>query len=142
MTNFWRRSKIVTSSSRSRAKNFPPSRRRHKTLSLASGQVFDTLHFAVKVGIPAGDDSSEFFWISPFEPRGGKYTGRINNTPRMVKTVKLGQTIEFSEDEIVDWLYTEDGKMRGNFTACAMLKHEPPDQVEAVKREFGLSCDP
>ena len=99
-------------------------------------------HFAVKVGIPAGDDSSEFFWLSPFEPRGGKYTGRINNTPRMAKTVKLGQTIEFSEDEIVDWLYTEDGKMRGNFTACVLLKREPPDQREAAKKEFGLSCDP
>jgi uncharacterized protein YegJ (DUF2314 family) len=99
-------------------------------------------HLAVKVGIPHGDDGSEFFWLSPFEPRGGKYTGRINNTPRMAKTVKFGQVIEFSEDEIVDWLYLEDGKMRGNFTACAMLKREPADQAEAMRKEFGLSCDP
>jgi hypothetical protein len=34
----------------------------------------------------------------------------------------------------------EDGKMRGNFTACALLKREPADQAEAMKKQFGLSC--
>ena len=45
-----------------------------------------------------------------------------------------GQVIEFTEAEIVNWLYVEGGKMRGNFTACAMLKREPPDQLEAAKK--------
>ena len=98
-------------------------------------------HLAVKVGIPTDNDGKEYFWISPFEPRGGKYSGRINNTPRAAKTVKFGQVIEFSQDEIVDWLYAENGKMIGNFTACALLKREPPDQVEAMKKQYGLSCD-
>jgi uncharacterized protein YegJ (DUF2314 family) len=95
-------------------------------LALARAPRPTITHMAVKIGIPAGDDSSEFFWLSPFEPRGGKYTGRINNTPRTVTTVKFGQIVEFAEDEIVDWLYTEGDKMLGNFTACALLKHEPP----------------
>jgi uncharacterized protein YegJ (DUF2314 family) len=55
--------------------------------------------------------------------------------------VKLGQLVEFSEAEIVDWLYMEGGKMHGNFTACALLKREPPDQLEAMKKQYGLSCD-
>ena len=55
--------------------------------------------------------------------------------------MKFGQVIEFSESEIVDWLYTENGKMIGNFTACALLKREPPDQLEAMKKQYGLSCD-
>jgi uncharacterized protein YegJ (DUF2314 family) len=110
-------------------------------LALARAPKPSIDHFAVKVGIPAGD-TTEYFWISPFEPRDGKYTGRINNTPRLAKTVQFGQIIEFSEGEIVDWLYNEDGKMRGNFTACVLLKREPPAQREAAKKEFGLSCDP
>jgi uncharacterized protein YegJ (DUF2314 family) len=97
--------------------------------------------FAVKVGIRAGDDN-EFFWISPFERRGRKFVGILNNTPRMAKSVKLGQLIEFSESQIVDWLYREGGRMHGNFTACALLKHEPEDQAEAFKKEHGLNCDP
>src|SRR5262245_46307660 len=110
-------------------------------LTLARAPRPTTTNFAVKIGIPAEGNRTEYFWIQPFAQHGSKYAGRINNTPRMVKTVKFGQTIEFSEDEIVDWVYHESGKMHGNYTACALLKHEPPDQAEAFKKEFGLSCD-
>jgi uncharacterized protein YegJ (DUF2314 family) len=97
--------------------------------------------YAVKVGIRAGDDK-EFFWISPFERRSLRFVGIINNTPRMATSVRPGQVIQFSENEIVDWLYREGGRMHGNFTACALLKREPPDEAEAFKREHGLTCDP
>ena len=99
---------------------------------------------AVKVAISGDNDAREFFWITPFQQRGAKFSGRINNTPRLVKTVKLGQIIAFSQDEIVDWTYhdSDSGKTEGNFTACALLKRDPPDQAEAFKKQFGLSCDP
>jgi uncharacterized protein YegJ (DUF2314 family) len=110
-------------------------------LALARDPRPSATNLAVKIAIPAGN-SNEYFWLAPFEPRGEKFAGRINNTPRMAKQVKFGQVVEFTEGEIVDWLYMEDGKMRGNFTACALLKHEPPDQAEAMKKQFELSCDP
>ena len=99
---------------------------------------------AVKVAISGDNDAREFFWITPFQQRGAKFSGRINNKPRQVKTVKLGQIIAFSQDEIVDWTYhdSDSGKTEGNFTACALLKRDPPDQAEAFKKQFGLSCDP
>ena len=110
-------------------------------LALARAPRPTASKLAVKIAIPAGDDD-EYFWVSQFAPRGDKYGGHINNTPRSAKQVKFGQVVEFSEAEIVDWLYMEDGKMRGNFTACALLKREPADQAEAMRKEFGLSCDP
>jgi uncharacterized protein YegJ (DUF2314 family) len=55
--------------------------------------------------------------------------------------VKLGQTITFKQGDVVDWLYRENGKMFGNFTACALLKHVPPSEMEAFKREYRLNCD-
>ena len=110
-------------------------------LALARAPRPTATNLAVKIAIPAGD-SNEYFWLAPFEPRGGdKYAGRISNTPRLAKQVKLGQVVEFSEAEIVDWVYMENGKMRGNFTACALLKREPAEQVEAMKKQYGLSCD-
>jgi len=109
-------------------------------LALARAPRPTASKLAVKIAIPAGDDD-EYFWVSQFAPRGDKYGGRINNTPRAAKQVKLGQLVEFSEAEIVDWLYMEDGKMRGNFTACALLKREPADQLEAMKKQYGLSCE-
>jgi uncharacterized protein YegJ (DUF2314 family) len=96
--------------------------------------------YAVKIAVAEGDER-EFFWISPFRERNRQFTGQINNTPRLVKTVKNGQTITFAEHEIVDWLYREDGRMHGNYTACAILKREPRDQADAVIKQFGLNCE-
>jgi uncharacterized protein YegJ (DUF2314 family) len=109
-------------------------------LALAHAPRPTASKLAVKIAIAAGDDD-EYFWVAQFAPRGDKYGGKINNTPRAAKQVKLGQLVEFSEAEIVDWLYMEGGKMHGNFTACARLKREPPDQLEAMKKQYGLSCD-
>jgi uncharacterized protein YegJ (DUF2314 family) len=83
----------------------------------------------------------EYFWVTPFNQQGARFSGRIDNTPRSVTSVKLGQMLVFSEPEIVDWLYVDEGKMKGSYTACALLKREPKDQIEAVKRRFGLDCD-
>jgi uncharacterized protein YegJ (DUF2314 family) len=97
--------------------------------------------FAVKVAITEGDET-EFFWIAPFTQLKNEFSGEINNTPQLVKKVKLGQTITFKEDEIVDWLYQDRGRMRGNFTACVLLKREPPEEAEEFRKELGLRCDP
>jgi len=109
-------------------------------LALVRARQMTVTKLAVKIPIPAGDDD-EYFWLTEIGQHGDTYVGRINNTPRAAKQVKFGQVIQFSESEIVDWLYMEDGKMRGNFTACAMLKREPPDQLEAMKKKYGLSCE-
>jgi uncharacterized protein YegJ (DUF2314 family) len=96
--------------------------------------------YAVKIGIPAGNDT-EFFWISPFEERSRRFTGKINNTPKAAK-VKFGQMISFSQNDIVDWLYRENGGMQGNYTACAIVEHAPPQERQGLIKQFGLSCQP
>ena len=100
----------------------------------------DASDFAVKVGLKAGDDT-EYFWISPFREEGEGFKGVLNNQPRMVKNVAMGDEISFARAEIVDWLYYSNGKMVGNFTACAMLRREKEsDRIEFEKR-FGLRCE-
>lgn len=110
-------------------------------LALARKPRQTTTDFAVKILI-SDKDQDEYFWISRFQERGGKFYGRIDNTPQLVKTVKFGQTITFEEREIVDWLYMDNGRMRGNLILCVLLKCEPPDEANAVRRHYGLTCDP
>lgn len=95
---------------------------------------------AVKVGLEEGNDT-EYFWISNFVERDGWITGRIDNTPRLVKRVREGDEIGFATDDVVDWLYRENGKMFGNFTGCVLLRRQPPAEAEKFKRRFGLDCD-
>lgn len=96
--------------------------------------------FAVKVAIRDGEQA-EYFWITPFTTKDGAFSGEINNTPRLVHSVKLGQTITFDKSEIVDWMYLDGDKMKGNYTACALLKSASKREVEEFKKRFGLDCD-
>jgi len=109
-------------------------------LALARNRRPATEGFAVKVAIREGADA-EYFWIHPFEHNGGRFSGAINNTPRSVRKVKMGDKITFTEREIVDWIYMDDGKMKGNYTACAVLKNASRQEKEAFKKKFGLDCD-
>ena len=109
-------------------------------LAVARAAKAPTEGFAVKVAVRE-NNHAEYFWITPFETKDGKFTGKINNTPRTTRKVTMGQAISFTESEIVDWMYFDNGKMKGNYTACALIKREPKQQQEAFKQRFGLECD-
>lgn len=98
--------------------------------------------FALKVGIMKGDDT-EYFWVTDFAAKGGaKFEGEINNEPRIVDSVKLGDRYTFTRSQIVDWLYVDETqqKMVGNFTMCALLTQEPPAEAEQIRRQYKLDC--
>lgn len=96
-------------------------------------------NFAVKVGIQDGGQM-EYFWIAPFKLNGDMIIGNINNTPRLVKNVQNKQQITFHINDVTDWMYVENGKMKGNYSACVLLKNEPKEQADAFKKKFGLEC--
>lgn len=98
--------------------------------------------FAVKLLVRDGD-KGEYFWITDLERKGDRFTGRLNNTPRSVATVREGQIMEFGRSEIRDWMYVDDKRQRmvGNFTACALLTKESRKSAEEMKRATGLVCD-
>ena len=98
-------------------------------------------NYAVKIGIP-DRENVEYFWISRFVQIDGLLIGKIDNTPRSVKNVRKGERISFKESDVVDWLYRENGKMIGDYTACALIKKEPKEHAEAFKKQHGLNCDP
>jgi uncharacterized protein YegJ (DUF2314 family) len=95
--------------------------------------------FAVKVAVREGRNT-EYFWIHPFERKSDRFSGQLNNTPRSVRNVKAGQTITFSEKEIVDWTYMDGTAMKGNYTACALLASAPRQERETFYKKFGLDC--
>ena len=99
-----------------------------------------TSHFAVKVGIKDDADGVEYFWITPFTEKDGRYSGRIDNDPNTVKNVKLGDTIRFGQDEIVDWLYLDGTDMKGNYTACELFRRAPRHEAEEAIKRFRMSC--
>ena len=111
-------------------------------LSKAKNPAPNTVSYFIKVGVKDGADI-EYFWIGDFENTGKKFTGVINNQPRIVENVEAGDEHEFSKDEIVDWMYVDTAKksMFGNFTLCAILSHEPAADAAAAMKKYGLVCE-
>lgn len=102
----------------------------------------DEMSFALKVGIKQGKQV-EYFWITPFAAEGDHFIGTINNEPELISNVRFGQRYKFSRSDIFDWTYADrkSRKTKGNFTACALLTHEPPEQAAEFRRKYGLECE-
>lgn len=93
-------------------------------------------------GFEGAPHGLEFVWVRPFEQQDSRYVGKLRNEPQSVKDLKAGDAIAFDEKDIVDWTYFDDGKMKGNFTACALLKRRPQEEMQAFKKAYGLDCEP
>jgi uncharacterized protein YegJ (DUF2314 family) len=113
-------------------------------LKIAAAPPPKTEAFAVKVAIREGAQA-EYFWILPFEPKAGSqgdtFTGKLDNTPRLVRNTRMGDTLNFTKAEIVDWMYIDNGVMKGNATACAVMRKGTQKDRDAFKKRFGLDCD-
>ena len=108
-----------------------------KFLTLAKNPGPTMGGFSVKIAIPAAN-GAEFFWIHPFAHVDDRFIGQINNPPRSAVNLKMGDTVSFVKNEIVDWMYMDAGRMRGNYSAHAILKSARPKDREVFKRRFGL----
>lgn len=110
-------------------------------LALAASPPPDVGAFAVKVSIAEGD-YQEHFWVTPFEiTKDGTFLGQIGNRPRIALGVAEADYISFRRADVVDWTYRKEGKMHGNFTACARLSYETDKNAARFREQYGLTCE-
>lgn len=76
--------------------------------------------FALKVGISNGTNT-EHFWCGNIEGTRESSTCVIDNEPEVVTTVKLGQRIEVKQEQISDWMYHLNGKIKGGETIRVII---------------------
>ena len=111
-------------------------------LKLAKSPPDHFSSFALKVAVSQAGNT-EYFWVTDFKQKGAaQFTGEINNEPRLVKTVKLGQRYSFTRTQIVDWIYMDEAeqKMMGNFTMCALLTQESKEEADHIREQYKLDC--
>src|SRR5688572_22602932 len=88
--------------------------------------------FALKVAIIDGD-KEEHFWLTDVKRDARLISGVVDNTPALVENVKAGDRVEFTEDQITDWVFMRNGKMVGNETMRPLLKRMKLDQAERFR---------
>jgi uncharacterized protein YegJ (DUF2314 family) len=92
-------------------------------------------NFSLKVRV-IDNDRVEHFWVSRIEHKGETLYGTIDNEPKLVGTVKLGERIGFKDDMISDWMFMRNGKLVGNETMRPLLKRMPKEQADRYRAMY------
>ena len=138
-----RRDEVATVRSDNAAMNAAMARARAELdafLGIAEAPLADTRDFSVKIRLPITADSNEYIWIRAFARDGSKFVGTVASTPRNFTNLAHGDRLAFERKDIVDWSYRKGEQTKGNYTACALLQQEAPQQREAFRKRYGLDC--
>lgn len=108
-------------------------------LNIAARPPAGASGFKLKVKLQDGQQS-EHMWVTPFRVMPDGFLGILANDPNYIKNVKLGQRISFTRSEVSDWGYVQDGRQKGSFTVCVVLKHLPKTEAQRYRTDYGFDC--
>jgi uncharacterized protein YegJ (DUF2314 family) len=81
-----------------------------------------THRFAIKRGFTtAADVHHEFMWIQVVDIHEDRITGILDNDPLYVQDLKAGDRVVSRLEDVVDWIYTAEENLIGNFTGPVIL---------------------
>lgn len=85
--------------------------------------------FAVKYGETTTGGGTEYLWITQLRMWQDGFTGSVNNKPVHLQQLKEGDEVRVERNQVVDWMFMQNGKLRGGYTVAA-LTHGTPNQAE------------
>ena len=65
-----------------------------------------------------------------------RFVGQMKDAPQSIVNLKMGDTVAFAKDEIIDWMYLDAGCMKGNYSGRAIVRSAQPKDR---KRRPGLN---
>lgn len=114
----------------------------NKTLHLfnaALKSAADSLEaFSLKVRYDAPDGYGEHIWLNEVTLRNNIYTGIVNNVPNVITQVSLGDTVTVNNNNISDWMYLSNNKMRGGHTLRVIMKKMSPEERKNMQAQMGF----
>ena len=95
--------------------------------------------FSLKVRFRAdrpGGAQDEHIWVDAIEPlASGRLAGRLANDPRDIKG-KFGDRVEFTSEQISDWMFMRNGKIVGGETIRVLLPRMPKAQADDLREKL------
>ena len=79
----------------------------------------------------------EHIWLSDVQLVGNRFQARVDNQPRKIPELKLGQVVTVDPKEISDWLYIDHGKLVGGYT----VRVQYSELSAKEKQEFDRAAD-
>jgi len=95
--------------------------------------------FSIKKGFRVEDDpEAEHIWLTNVSFDGERFKGEVNNEPVDTKEVRIGEVVEVTPEELSDWMYIENGILRGGFTIRVLVEQDPPEEQEKFFKQVGF----
>ena len=90
--------------------------------------------FEVKKPFRQGD-VVEHMWLADVTFSGNRFHGRVDNMPRKIKGVKMGERVSVNPNEISDWAFVENGRLVGGYTIRVLYSELSPQGRAAIEKE-------
>ena len=98
------------------------------------GERSHSLKVRFPVASTKGGATAEHMWVNDVSRvSSGKYAGRLDNVPEQVADYRIGQTVNFTDDMISDWMFVRNGKIVGNHSMRPLLARMPPDKAARLR---------
>lgn len=85
-------------------------------------------------------EEGERLWVQVTE-RGDRIAGIVVSKPQWLDSVHEGSQVRFTEDRIADWLYVEDGRAVGAYTARVERARMTPGELREHDGRFDFSFE-
>jgi uncharacterized protein YegJ (DUF2314 family) len=96
--------------------------------------------FEVKKPFLQGEEM-EHLWLSDVRFVGNRFVGRVDNRPKKIQGVKLGQMVSVAPNEISDWLYIDNGKLVGGYTVRVHYSELSPEQKQVFDKQADFKIE-
>lgn len=80
----------------------------------------------------------EHIWLSDITYENNEFRGVVNKSPAFTREVNIGDTIMIDTKNISDWMYVENGKLRGGYSIRAIRDKMSASQKKEFDNGFGI----
>jgi len=87
--------------------------------------------FTLKVRFPT-PKGFEHIWLSGISFKENKYSGIVDDVPEAIPNMKMGDTVKIRSEDITDWIYLDQKKLRGGYTIRVIRKR----MIESERKKF------
>lgn len=105
---------------------------------------------AIKAGFqtdkkPGTDDKKapeqEMMWVMDFSFDGKRIKGVLGNEPDHIASLKQGQEVEISLDDLCDWIYSDGKKIHGAYTEKLIHRRMSAEEKQEHNKATGVNWD-
>jgi uncharacterized protein YegJ (DUF2314 family) len=90
--------------------------------------------FAVKK-LFVKDGQAEHIWLTDVHFIGNRFVVLVDNRPRYIAGLKLGDKVSVNPNEISDWSYVRNGQLVGGYTIRVLFAEMTPDEQAQFLKE-------